>query len=317
MAAMVETVLGPVPAANLGRTLMHEHLQVEVPGSEFDILDPPMPFTDRVARCVDHVEELKDAGFSSMVDPCPIDMGRDVELMREVASRTGFNIICATGFYHGEIGASAHWKVLIRLDPDARRYIADLLIRELTEGIGDTGVRPGIIKVATGLAVTFFEEAMLDAAAIASAETGAPITTHTEAVHGGFQVDRMTQNGATAQRIIVGHCCGSNDYDYHRLILDKGAYVGFDRFGMEEVNSDEERAASLTRLIEAGHGERIVVSHDCVLCFRGLERLRPPREPRMLRFSRIIVPMLRQRGLTDSQIDTLLRDNPLRFFANG
>jgi phosphotriesterase-related protein len=315
MQTMVETVLGPVPVERLGRTLMHEHLQIAAPGWQFDTLEPPMPFAELVRRCVDHVEELKAAGFASMVDPCPIDMGRDVELMCEVASRTGFNVICSTGFYHGEVGAAAHWRVRLMVDPDARRRFADLLIRELTEGIGETGIRPGVIKVATGRVVTAFEEAMLDAAAMASLATGAPVTTHTDAVHGELQVDSMAAHGVDPARIVVGHCCGSNDFAYHSAILDRGAYIGFDRFGMEDVNSDEQRVASLARLLDAGRGDRIVISHDCVLCFRGLEDLRPPREPHMLRVSQLIEPMLRERGFGDGHVEQLLRDNPRRFFS--
>jgi phosphotriesterase-related protein len=296
---------------------MHEHLQIAAPGFQFDTLRPSMPYSELIKRCVDHVEQLKAEGYASMVDPCPIDMGRDVELMRDVASRTSFNIICSTGFYHGEIGASSHWKVRFIADPDARQRIADLLIHELTEGIGDTGVKPGIIKVATGRNVTFYEEGMFDAAATASIATGTPITTHTEAVHGEWQVDRLTGLGVPASTIIVGHCCGSKDYDYHRSILDRGAYIGFDRFGMEDANTDEQRVASLVHLLNSGAGDSIVVSHDCVLCFRGLENLRPPRDPGMLRFSRIIAPMLRERGVDEAQLERLVSGNPLRFFASS
>lgn len=318
MRDVVQTVLGPVPIERLGRTLMHEHLQIAVPGWQFDWVEPPMRFSELVARCVDHVEALKDAGYASMVDPCPIDMGRDVELMREVASRTGFNIICATGFYHGEIGSSAHWKMRLWFDPDTRKRLTDLLVRELTEGIGETGIRPGVIKVATGRRVTFYEEAMLDVAAMASREAGVPITTHTEAIHGDVQLDRLCGPGGLAPRdIVVGHCCGSNDLEYLRGLIARGAYIGFDRFGMTDANSDVNRTASLAGLVGEGHGGNIVVSHDCVICFRGLENLRPMPEPGMLRFSNIIAPMLRAHGVTEEQIETLLQENPARFFSGS
>lgn len=317
MNATVQTVLGPVCVDALGKTLMHEHLQVAVPGWTFDILEPPMPFSELVRRCVDHIERLKDEGFASMVDPCPIDLGRDVELMAEVSSRTGFNIICATGFYHSEIGASTHWKVRLSMTNDTPRRLADLMIREITEGVGETGVKPGIIKIATGQAITAFEEALMDAAAMASRETGTPITTHTEGIFGDLQVDRMAGQGANPAGMVISHCCGSNDLDYHRSILGRGAYIGFDRFGMDMVNSDENRVETLARLLAGNQGERIVVSHDCVLCFRGLEDLRPLREPGMLHFSRNITPMLHEHGVTDRQIDMLLCDNPRRFFAGG
>jgi len=90
-------VAGPIPAARLGHTLMHEHLAVGFPGWWTDYLGAGPAFRDLVFKCVDRIEELKSAGFSSLLDPCPSDMGRDVDLMGEVAARTGFNIIFATG----------------------------------------------------------------------------------------------------------------------------------------------------------------------------------------------------------------------------
>lgn len=313
----VQTVTGPIPVEALGRTLMHEHLSLGVPGWELDKLEPGPTFRDLVARCVDSIAELKSAGFASLVDPCPSDMGRDVELMREVARRTGFNIICATGFYHSELGASTYWKVRLAFDRDARKRIADILIKDLTEGIGDTGIKAGILKTATGKAITPYEMAMMAATAQAALTTGAPVTTHTEGVLGDVQLDTMTRVGLSAKRIIVGHCCGSNDFHYHRSLLDRGAYLGFDRFGMEDVNLDARRVESLAKLVQSGFGDRIVVSHDCVLCYRGMETLRPLREHGMMRFSRLIVPTLRERGLGEADIDRLIIDNPRCFFSGA
>jgi phosphotriesterase-related protein len=312
----VETVTGPVPVGALGRTLMHEHLQVGLPGWEVARLEPGPTFRDLVERCVDKIEELKSAGYSSLVDPCPADLARDVELMREVSRRTNFNIICATGFYHGELGASAHWKVRIRDDPDAVKYLADMFINEITRGIGDTGVKAGILKTATATEVTSYEDAMLRATARASAATNTPITTHTDGILGDVQIDTMVGSGARAERIIVGHSCGSNDFDYHRSLFDRGAYVGFDRFGMDRFNTDEQRVNSLVRIFHAGHGDRVVVSHDCVACWRGMDRA-PATKDGMMHFSKVIIPMLREHGLEQHDVDRLLIDNPRCFFSGA
>jgi phosphotriesterase-related protein len=309
---MVETVTGPVPIAALGRTLMHEHLVVGAPGWEFDAGAGPS-FREMVERCVDRIEELKGAGYASMVDPCPMDMGRDVELMREVAQRTGFNIICATGFYHGEIGAASHWRFRAMLDPDTPKRIAEILTREITEGVGETGIKAGILKTATGQAVTPYETMMLAATAQASLATGTPITTHTEGVHGDVQLDALCGAGVDPQDIIVGHTCGSHDPAYRRALAERDAYLGFDRFGFAPANTDENRADALVDLVRAGFGRRIVVSHDCVVCYRGVDHLRPERRDFML-FERTIAPMLRERGLTDEELDRLTIDNPRAFF---
>lgn len=311
----VQTVTGAVPVEALGRTLMHEHLLVGAPGWEFDEPHAGPSFRDMVERCVDRIEELKDAGYASLVDPCPKDLGRDVELMREVSRRTGFNIVCATGFYHGEIGAAAHWRFRMTLDADTAERVADVLIGEIADGIGDTGVKPGVIKTATGRVVTAYEQMMMTAAARASLATGVPITTHTEAVHGDVQLDTLCAAGVDPARIIVGHTCGSSDGAYHRMLADRGAYLGFDRFGFAAANTDANRAASLVSLVKAGYGEQIVVSHDCVLCYRGVDHLVTKERDGFLLYERTIVPMLRERGLSRQDIDRLTIDNPKRFFA--
>jgi phosphotriesterase-related protein len=317
MQHFVETVTGPVPIESLGRTLMHEHLLVGAPGWEFDEESSRLSLREMVERCVDRIEELKSAGYSSLVDPCPMDMGRDVDLMREVSQRTGFNIICATGFYHGELGAATHWRFRMLLDTDTPRRVADLLIKEITDGIGDAAVKPGILKTATGRVVTAYEEMMMQATAQASLATGVPITTHTEGIHGDVQLDTLCGAGVDPARIIVGHSCGSNDTDYHRTLITRGAFLGFDRFGFTPANTDENRIEALVKLVKAGFGDRIVVSHDCVLCYRGVDHLMAKRRRDFMLYERTIVPMLLERGLSTADIDRLTVDNPRQFFAGA
>ena len=96
MSSLVQTVTGPVRAADLGRTLMHEHLTVGYPGFEAHTSRPGPNRVDMVTVCVERIRQLQELGYPSMLDPCPSDLGRDVELMVEVAEATGFNIICAS-----------------------------------------------------------------------------------------------------------------------------------------------------------------------------------------------------------------------------
>lgn len=313
---MVETVLGPVPAALLGRTLVHEHLQLGVPGWQLDTLTKGSSFRERVKLCVDKIEELKSAGYSTIVDPCPSDMGRDAELLREVAALTQFNIVCAAGFFTHDIGQSSHWVLRMMLDQDTDKRVRDVLVKDIVEGIGESGIKAGILKVASGTQVTEFERMMLRATAMASLETGIPVTTHTDAVHGDTQLDVMAGAGLDPAQVIVGHSCGSNDIDYLQLLARKGAFVGFDRFGYEDINLDEHRVENLALLARAGFLENVVISHDCVLCYRGLEDLRPLRGDGMLHIEHQIIPQLRARGLDDAAIDQLLVHNPARFFGH-
>lgn len=317
----IATVTGTIRPDELGRTLMHEHLLIVQPGSEADTVNPGPDAAERFARCVDRIEQLKSLGFSSMVDPCPSDLGRDVELMAKVAQKTGFQIICATGLYKQSEGSYPYWKLRENFGSTIGA-MAEIFVRDIVEGIGGTGVRAGIIKVATGPGeMTDYERGVFEAAALASIETGVPITTHTdEGSVGDLQQRVLSAHGVPPHRIVIGHSCGTSDHDYHMGIARDGSYLGFDRFGLELLHPDEERVASLVKVIAAGAGDRVVVSHDSVWCWRGrpfppeveaaaIQRWNPTH------FSTSIVPQLKDRGVTDEQIDALLLDNPRRFFA--
>ena len=136
--ATIQTVTGPIDSADLGRTLMHEHLAIGYPGWE-SATDEPADPAEMLTVCIDRIEALKDLGYASLVDPCPSDLGRDPELMVAAAEATGFNIICATGLYHEAEGGHAHWSFRARFE-DIVPVMADLFTRELTDGIGSTGV---------------------------------------------------------------------------------------------------------------------------------------------------------------------------------
>ncbi len=131
---MVQTVTGPISPDDLGRTLMHEHLTVGWPGSESHTTAAQRPRADVVAVCVDRISELQDLGYSTLLDPCPNDLGRDVSLLVEVAEATGFNIICATGLYKEEEGGTAYWRFKGQFE-DVGPVMADLFIAELIEGM--------------------------------------------------------------------------------------------------------------------------------------------------------------------------------------
>ena len=318
----IHTVTGTTTPEQLGRTLAHEHLMIGFPGWEADTLRPGPTRDEMVAICVDRIEEMKGAGFSSMIDPCPNDLGRDVELMAVVAQKTGFQIICATGLYKQQEGGMPYWHFRGNY-ADNVDAMTELFIHELTVGIGQTGIRAGIIKVATGVPeITDYETTILTAAARASAETGAPITTHTDNGMLGDQQQRIfVREGVPANRVIIGHSCGTSNHDYHMGIAREGSYLGFDRFGLDFLHPDAERVASLLRLFEAGAGDRVLVSHDSVWCWRGqpipdpavVEAMTQVWNP--LHFTKRIVPRLLEGGASQEQIDALLVDNPRRFFA--
>ena len=317
----IQTVTGPIEPEQLGSTLMHEHLLIGYPGWDSDTLHPG-PGRDEMRRaCEDRVAEIRDHGVATLLDPCPADLGRDVTLMADVAARTGFQIICATGLYKQSEGGVPYWHFRSNFGPIVD-MMAELFEKEIVDGVGDTGVRAGIIKVACGPGeITPYEEQILEAAAKASVATGAPITTHTDQGTMGDEQQRiLTGHGVPAHRIIIGHSCGTSDHAYHMKIARGGSYLGFDRFGIEMLKPDAERVAALAKLIEAGAGGHAVVSHDSVWCWRG-----QPFPPEIYaeatkvwnpsHFFERITPQLRDAGVSDAQIRQLLVDNPRAFFA--
>ncbi|MGH9884470.1 MAG: phosphotriesterase family protein [bacterium] len=322
MSNMIQSVTGPVAPENLGRTLMHEHVLIAYPGWEVDWIRPGITRKEMLTVAADKIEEMKAEGITAMIDPCPVDLGRDIELLAEVAQRARFTIVAATGLYHEFEGGSPHWKSRAAFGGPQSDAMAELFIKELSDGVGKSGIRPGIIKIATSAGViTDYEKVVLTAAAKASIATNTPITSHTDrGTMGPEQQKFLTDLGVPAHRIIVGHCCGTSDHDYHMKIAKAGSYLGFDRFGLDVIHPDTERVASLAKLIKRGAVSRVVVSHDTVWCWRGqpidlkvlaeMEKTWAPSH-----FSRRIVPRLLEAGATKEDIDTLMIENPRRYFA--
>ena len=312
----VQTVLGPVPVEQLGITLMHEHLVIGWPGWVFD----PLARFDRMritSMLIERLRELKGLGVSTFVDPCPIELGRNPELAAQVAEATEMNIICATGLYNNRLGIPVYFR------QRSVDEIAEIFTRELTEGIGASGIRAGFIKCATGLnEITQHEEKCLRAAGRAHRATGAPIMTHSEsATMGNEQLNILASEGVNFARVIIGHSCGTADLAYHLSLLDRGVFLGFDRFGMETVFPDRLRIAALAGLLSIGYSRQIVLSHDHVGSFLGRSTFRTPESQQGLtkwsytHLFKDILPKLRSIGVNELQIQTMLVENPRRFFG--
>lgn len=322
---MVQTVTGSINVERLGRTLMHEHLFIAFPGAWFD----PLAKFDRAVFIEEAVRRLlklrAEHGVQTFVDPCPIELGRDVTIMKEISERSGMHIVCTTGFYYEELGLPSYWR--------ARTVdeIAELYIREITHGIGDTGVKAGAIKVSTGAPViTAQEKKFLAAACIAQRATGVSIITHTtDGCAGPEQQQRFAAGGVAPHRCLIGHSCCNVDPGYHRRIVDAGSYIGFDQIGMFYYRSDDIRADSFAKLVREGYRAHIMMSMDRFCGRLGKFSLQSTAEyiakieylksqglyqAHTYMFTDFI-PMLRARGVRQADIDAILEDNPRRFFA--
>jgi phosphotriesterase-related protein len=321
----INTVTGRITSDQLGMTLIHEHLLIGFPGWQMDTLHP-FRRAEALARAVDKLQELRALGVRSFVDPCPVDLGRDVEFMAEVAQRSGMQIICAAGAYKEDQGITYTFGAM------SSEQIAEIYERELTEGIGASGIRAGLLKVATGAhKITPYEQKLLDAAGAAAARTGSSVLTHTdEASMGIEQIAALTAAGVPAHRILVGHGDGRADHAYHVSLAEHRAYLGFDRFGIEAFIPDALRIQSALELISAGYVQSLCLSHDAtcgawlgrpsfdgkrVVSGERLQAAMPNWEPTHL-FKRIL-PRMRELGLAEAHIQTMLVDNPARYFRGA
>ncbi|MBB4264025.1 phosphotriesterase [Bradyrhizobium sp. CIR3A] len=322
---MVQTVTGPISVESLGRTLMHEHLFIAFPGAWFD----PLATFCRAGLVEESVRRLiqlrREHNVRTFVDPCPIELGRDVTLMKEVSEKSGMQIICTTGFYYEEKGLPFYWR---------RRTveeIAELYIREITHGIGETGVKAGALKVATSAPViTNQEKKVLAAACIAHKATGVPIITHTtEGCAGLEQQQLFAAGGVDAHRCLIGHCCVNPDLVYHRRIVEGGSYIGFDQIGMEYVQRDDTRADNVAQLLRDGFGKQIIMSMDRLCGYLGKPTAHQLTAEERAKVEKLksqglwqahtyifthFIPMLRARGVSQRDIVSILEDNPRRFF---
>ncbi len=309
----VNTVIGELNPEDLGSALMHEHLFVEYTDGVHKLPVPDALCDEIVSICSDCIDRIRAYGVRTVFDPTTVDLGRNVHLLSRIAKKTGFNIICCTGIY----SIQSYVRIQEHLGGDPAG-VAGLFIKELTEGIEDTEIKAGFIKVVTGHSgISNQEKELLTAAAKASVQTSARIITHTDGVLGDLQQGILMNAGVEAHHIMIGHCCGSVDFDYHMKMLEKGSFLGFDRFGMETILPDETRVASVIKLINAGYVSRIILSHDSVWYWKG----GPEYDSQAYKnwtptniFERII-PMLKYGGVTDENIKIMLIDNPRRFFS--
>lgn len=319
----INTATGTCTPKDLGFTLIHEHLSAGFPGWEFD--NAGFDRKKEMATAVDRLKEIKNLGVNSIVDPCPMELGRDPEFAAEAAEKSGVRVVVATGLYNEALGIPPHFR---SLPPDA---IAEVYVRELTEGIGKTGIKAGIIKTATGgipgmtetaKKISINEEKCLRAAARAQKATGAPILCHNDELgpFGRETLDIFAEEGVDFNRVLIGHACGVGDMRYYFDILNRGAWIGFDRFGIETIASDKMRLASLIGLLAVGY-DRIMLSHDFVGCWLG--RVSKEWDAFMKAcpnwsYSHIlknILPQLNKAGVSEGTIRTMTVDNPCAYFG--
>jgi len=323
----VNTVTGPISADELGLTLMHEHILYGYPGWEGDLSMAPFDREAIVDTGIALLKQLKGFGLKTYVDATCVDGGRNPEICREVSEKSGVNIVCSTGYYYEGEGAPAYFKFRSTLG-DIEEEVYELFMKEITDGIRDTGIKPGVIKVGSSRGViTDYEKTMFRAAARAQQASGLPIITHTqEGTMGPDQVDLLVDAGADPARIQIGHMSDNLDIDYQISTLEKGAFVSWDRMGLQGLAGcpmDAQRYPVLIDLIKRGYAGQLILSHDYIASWLGRPLNIPEAALPLIadwhptHLFKNIIPALKAGGVTDSQIKTICEDNPRRLFAGN
>ena len=322
----VETVRGPMDTADLGPTLMHEHVFVLSTEHVQNYGDGDWWDEDeRVADAVAQLNGLKALGIDTIVDPTVWGLGRYIPRVQRVAEQTDINIIVATGLYtYDEIPHQYEHRgpgLLVDLPVDP---MVDDFTRDIRDGIAGTGVKAAFLKcVVEAKGLTSGVERNLRACAATHRETGAPITVHTSV---GNQAGRLAlqvfhDEGVDLTKVVIGHAGDSNDVDYLIELAEAGCLLGMDRFGLDIYNPTSARVETIVSLAERGYADRMVLAHDasCYIdYFPGVE-MQAAKEQfapnwNYTHISKDVLPMLRERGVTEEQIRQMLVEAPRRYF---
>jgi phosphotriesterase-related protein len=326
--AQVSTVTGMVEADQLGTTLIHEHLRNRdeavhnqwpqvgaakeeaphevAPGEDFDI-------------AVREAKAAMELGIKTIGEPTAMFLGRDVGFMKEVSEETGLQVIPCTGIYTYD-----HLpQFFLNRDPD---QIADFFVSDIEQGIQGTDIKAAFIKCAADEpGVNENIEKIHRAVARASMRTGAPIMAHSRPASntGPRQVEIFEEEGVDLSKVQIAHCGDTDDLDYIEGLVDKGVWIGLDRYGLDLFLPYERRQATAKSLLERGYAERMFLSADSVattdwfpanvieqLIASGAVndwtiRIVPER----------VLPELRESGMTEEQERTMMVDNAVSWLT--
>jgi phosphotriesterase-related protein len=315
----VQTVQGAVDAQELGLTLVHEHVRfrdeavaVEWPGRYDDQLE--------LAAALEAVRAVKERGVQTIVDPTAMFGGRDVTFMRRVAEETGVRIVACTGIYSYDY--LPHYFENRDID-----VMADHFVEDIERGVQGTDIRAAFLKCAADApGVTEHVEKIHRAVARASVQTGASIMAHSmpAVATGPRQVEIFEEEGVDLSRVQIAHCGDTDEVEYIERLLDKGVYVGLDRYGLEMYLPMERRNATAAELLRRGHAERVMISQDFCATIDWF----PPEAAEVFENSGAIrnwsmtlvfdevVPALREMGAMDEAIfQTVFVENPRRWLT--
>lgn len=304
----VITVLGTMRPEELGVTYTHEHLFL-------DAMDHYASYgyqlvIDDEDVMAGEIAEFTRRGGRTICDVTLDEIGRNPERLVRFARRTGINILMGCGWYR-DFGYPPI------VEEKTSRELADVLVKEIEIGVGETGIRAGFIgEIGTGRHhVKPAEERVFRAAALAQARTDVAITTHTTrwGTLAMEQIAMLEEFGADLSRVIIGHL-GDRVGVHHLLpIAAKGVYLEIDNIGYLDYQPEYVRADNAAALVKEGFVDRVLLSED--ICM--LNHLKYTGGKGYGYLLEVFVPMLRERGVTEEQIHQIMVVNPARAFSRS
>lgn len=341
----IMTVTGSIEVDQMGVTLPHEHLFIDLRNQFSEFSDPEKkqiseqkvniknlgrlrlnPYAvkdnlllDDIELATEEVLYFKNAGGQTIVDCTCIGIKRDAKKLYELSQRTGINIVAGSGYYTQDTHPEemAHW---------SPEEIAEQIVRDFTEGIDGTRIKAGVIgEIGTSENILPNEKKNLLAAAIAFAKVKAPIYIHTYpwSQAGLEAIDLLLENSVDPAKIVICHLDVEPDLNYIKAALKKRVFVEFDNFGKEFVIDPSERDFAggifirdldririIKELVESGFEQQLLITNDIclktMLCNYG-----------GLGYAHIlknIVPLMQSEDLTQDMIDLIILENPKRLF---
>lgn len=319
--AVVETVRGPVDTGDLGRVLMHEHVFVlneEIRENYPDYWDEE----ERIRDAVEKLTELKARGIDTIVDPTVVGLGRYIPRIQRVAERVEINIVPATGLYtYNDLPFYLHHQGPGTLF-DGPEPMVEMFTRDVAEGIAGTGVKAAFLKCAIDAdGMTPGVERVMRAVAQTHRRTGVPITVHTSVHnHSGRLVQKLlAEEGVGLSRVVLGHSGDSVDLGYLTELAGAGSFLGMDRFGLDVLLPFEQRVDTVAELARRGYTDKMVLSQDAACFIDWFPVAAKEQAAPRWHYTHVcddVLPALRERGVTEEQIETMLVDNPRRYFEN-
>lgn len=305
----LRTVTGPLPVSAVrGPALAHEHLVLDLDraGEGAAVLDADRHGAAVVAELAALREEY---GLGLVVELTCRGMGRHPQALARISAQSGVPVVAATGWYYEPFHPA-------ELDGASVEELTATLVKEIDDGFGDTGIRPGVLGEigSHGDTPTEPETRALLASAHAAVATGLSVATHAQLGRGALaQLELLTGAGLPPHRISLGHQDLLDAPTVHRELAASGAYVAFDTVGKESYQSDTTRLRLLLALVEAGHADRVLLSCD----ISRHAYLRSEGGQGYGYLFRSFLPRVRAAGVGEDLIDLMTRRNPLRFLTGA